>query len=34
MMACTPTIEAALVVLCLACGVGMFAAVMFGVRGI
>ena len=29
----TPAIEAALVVLCLACCVGMFAAVALGVRG-
>ena len=31
MIAYTPAVEAALVVLCLACGVGMFGSVVLGV---
>lgn len=30
MIAYTPALEAALVVLCLACGIGMFGSVMLG----
>ena len=33
MIAYTPAIEATLIFLCLACCVGMFAAVALGVRG-
>ena len=33
MIAYTPAVEAALIVLCFACGVGMFAAVALLARG-